>query len=179
MKIFMVLLFMPMAALAADWVLIGATKETEIEIDRQSVRPNKGAWFKYINTPAVSENCAGKEKKQAYSKNFIEANCKEFTIRTKQTIAYAEDGSVLEYCGYNNPKASFTEYAPETMGELYFKAVCDPKGRVESKFAVLVRQSKPGNKTLFAECENSSECAGNLLCKVVPRSESRQCLMPD
>ena len=61
MKIFMFLLFMPMAALATDWVLIGATKETEIEIDRQSVRPNKGAWFKYINTPAVSENCAGSE----------------------------------------------------------------------------------------------------------------------
>lgn len=179
MKIIMVLLFMPMAALAADWVLIGATNEAEIEIDRQSVRPNKGAWFKYINTPAASESCAEKEKKLAYSKVFIEANCKEFTIRTKQTIAYAEDGSVLKYCGYDNPKASFTEYAPETIGELYFKAVCDPKGRAESKFAVLVRQGKLGKKPLFAQCENSSECAGNLLCKFVAGSASMLCLVPD
>lgn len=179
MKILIALLFMPMAAFAADWVLIEASQELEIEIDRQSVRPNKGAWFKYINTPAVSESCAGKDKKQDYSKNYIEANCKEFTIRTKQTIVYAVDGSVLEYCGYNNPKAAFTEYAPETIGEIYFKAICDPNGRVKSKFAVLVRESKPGNKPMFAECGTSSDCSGNLLCRSSGGTPTMRCFTPD
>jgi len=179
MKILIALLFMPMAAFAADWVLIGATQGSEIEIDMQSVRPNKAAWFKYINTPAKSDNCAGTGKKLADSKHYIEANCKEFTLRTKQTIAYSEDGSVLAYCGYDDPKAAFTEYAPETLGEIYFKAICDPKGRVENKFAVLVRENRSGNKQLFAECENSSECKGNLLCKVVDGLASKLCLMPD
>lgn len=179
MRIVIAMLFMPLTAMGADWVLIGADRDKEVEIDRQSVRPNKGAWFKYINTPPRSESCAGIDKKLASSKTYMEANCKEFTIRTKQTIAYAEDDSVLEYCGYNDPKAAFTEYAPETMGELYFKAICDPKGRVESKSAVLVRKDKAGNKPLFAECKNSNECERNLLCKVVAGSTSMQCLVPD
>lgn len=179
MKILIALLFMPMAAFAADWALIVATQEMEIEIDRQSVRPNKGAWFKYINTPAKSDNCAGTGKKIANSKHYIEANCKEFTLRTKQTIAYSEDGSVLDYCGYSDPKAVFTEYAPETVGESYFKAICDPRGRAVSKYAAWVRVNKPGNKPLFAECETSNECSGNLLCKVVEGTPSRQCLVPD
>ncbi len=179
MKILIALLFMPMATFAADWALIVATQELEIEIDRQSVRPNKGAWFKYINTPAKSDNCAGTGKKIANSKHYIEANCKEFTLRTKQTLAYSEDGSVLDYCGYSDPKAVFTEYAPETVGEFYFKAICDPRGRVVSKYAAWVRVNKPGNKPLFAECEKSNECSGNLLCKVVEGTASRQCLVPD
>lgn len=179
MKILIALLLMPMAAFAADWVLIGATQELEIEIDRQSVRPNKGAWFKYINTPAQSNNCAGTGKKVANSKHYIEANCKEFTLRTKQTIAYSEDGAVLDYCSYSAPKAVFTEYAPETVGEIYFKAICNPMGRVKDKFAVFLREKKLGNKALFAECNNSSECTGNLLCKVVAGSASMQCLAPD
>lgn len=179
MKILIALLFMPMAAFAADWVIIGATQDFEIEIDRQSVRPNKGAWFKYINTPAKSEDCAGTGKKLAESKIYLEANCKEFTYRTKQKIVYAVDGSTLEYCGFNNPQGEFIEYAPETVGELYFKAICDPKSRVLSKYAAWVRENKPGNKPLFAECEKSNECSGNLLCKAVAGSASGQCLVPD
>lgn len=179
MKILVALLFMPMAAFAADWVLIGATQDFEIEIDRQSVRPGKAAWFKYINTPPMSESCTGTGKKMADSKSYIEANCKEFTIRTKQRIAYSEDGSVLDYCGYSDPKAAFSEYAPETVGEIYFKAICDPKGRTANKFAAYIRESKPGNKPLFAECENSRECKGNLICKVVADSPSKLCLVPD
>lgn len=179
MKILMALLFMPMAAFAADWVLIGATQEIEIEIDQQSVRPNKGAWFKLINTPPASDSCAEKGKKLAYSKNYIEARCKEFSIRTKQTIVYAEDGSVLRYCGYDDPKAVFVEYAPETVGETFFKAICDPNGRVESKFAVYVRESKPRKEPLFAECKTSSDCAGNLLCKSIGTTPVMRCFSPD
>lgn len=179
MRILIALLFMPMAAFAADWVLIGATQDFEIEIDRQSVRPNKGAWFKYINTPAKSEDCAGTGKKLADSRIYIEANCKEFTYRTKQKIAYAVDGSTLEYCGFSNPQGGFIEYAPETVGELYFTAICDPKSRALSKYAAWVRENKPSNKPLFAECKNSSECKGNLLCKTVAGSTSMLCLEPD
>lgn len=179
MKIFIILLFMPMATFAADWVLIGATQDFEIEIDRLSVRPGKAAWFKYINTPPKSESCTGTGKKMVDSKSYIEANCKEFTIRQKQKIAYSEDGSVLEYCNYNDPKAAFSEYAPETVGEIYFKAICDRSSRVESRFAVYIREKKRGNKPLFAECENSLECKGDLICKVVPDSPSTLCLVPD
>lgn len=179
MKILIALLFIPMTAIAADWVLIAATQDMEIEIDRQSVRPNKGAWFKYIHTPAVSDSCVGTGKKISDSKIFIEANCREFTIRYKQKIVYSEDGSVLNYCGYNDPKAAFTEYAPETVGELYFKAICDPNGRVKSKFAVLVRESKPGNKPMFAECGTSSDCSGNLLCRSSGGTPTMRCFTPD
>lgn len=179
MRILIALLFMPMAAFAADWVLIFATQDFEIEIDRQSLRPNKGAWFKNINTPAKSDDCAGTGKKSASARTYVEANCKEFTIRTKKEIAYAEDSSVLKYCGFDDPEASFTEYAPGTVGELYFKAICDPKRRALNNQAAWVRENKPGNKPLFAECEKSNECSGNLLCKVVAGSASRQCLVPD
>ena len=128
MKILIALLLMPMAAFAADWVPIGGTQGSKIEIDRQSVRPNKAAWFKHIKTPAVSESCAGTGEKIGQLLVYIEANCKEFTYRTKQSIAYAEDGSMLGPCGYNDPKSEFIEYAPETTGELFFRAICDPQG---------------------------------------------------
>ena len=140
---------------------------------------NKGAWFQTIYTPAVGEGCAGTAKKKASAKYFIEASCKEFTTRTKQTIYYAEDGSVLEYCGYNDPKAAFTEYAPETLGEFHFRAICDPKGRVKNRFALLVRESKPGNKPMFAQCEASSDCSGNLLCKPSGGTPTMRCFPPD
>lgn len=187
MRILVALLFMPVAAFAADWVLIAADQGLEIEIDRQSARPNKGAWFKYINTPPLGQACSG-SKKVGEFKSYIEANCKEFTLRTKQRIAYAEDGSVLNYCGFNDPKAGFSEYAPETVGEVYFRAICDPNGRVRSLSAWLVREdklSKPLSaekkpvKPLFAECKYSNECEGNLLCKVVAGSASSLCLEPD
>lgn len=201
MKILMVLLLMPVAAFAADWVLIGASQEWEIEIDRESVRPNKAAWFKYINTPPVSEMCAGKDKKEANSKHYIVANCKDFTIRTKQKIAYAEDGSVLEYCGFNNPKVEFTEYAPETIGELYFKAICDPKSRVGNRFATWIKKAKAEraeetarqsriqqqreeNKKMGAgkpwgsQCTTSSECYGTLICARVD-ALTMQCMSSD
>ena len=142
MKILITLLFIPMTAFAADWVLISASQDLEIEVDIQSVKPNKGAWFKYINTPAESDNCAGKDKKKGYSKNYVEANCKENTIRVKQEIVYSEDGSVLEYCGYSNPKATFTEYAPETIGEVYFKAICHAWARDENKLATYLRDRR-------------------------------------
>lgn len=176
MRILTAMLFMPLTAMGADWVLIAADRDKEVEIDRQSVRPNKGAWFKYINTPPKSESCAI-DKKLANSKNYIEANCKEFTIRTKQTMAYAEDGSVLEYCGYSDPKAAFTEYAPETLGEVYFKAICDPKGRAANKFAEYVRESKPKPKPMFAECETSFDCSGTLICR--SSGGTPRCLLPD
>lgn len=207
MKILMALLFMPMAAFAADWVLIGATQEFEIEIDRQSVRPGKAAWFKYINTPPASESCTGTGKKMADSKSYIEANCKEFTIRTKQRIAYSEDGLVLEYCGYNDPKAAFTEYAPETVGEIYFKAICDPKSRMENRLATWIRKTKAEQaeeaarqsrinqlreerrtsavatptdtrKPWGAQCTTSSECYGTLVCARVD-ALTMQCMSSD
>lgn len=178
MKILLVLLFMPLTAIAADWVLITATQNIEIEIDKQSVRPGKGAWFRFIYTPAVIDGCAGSGKKKSSTTNYVEANCKEFTYRTKKSLAYSEDGSLLEYCGHDDPKMAFTEYAPETAGEVFFRAICDPNGRLESEFAVRIREGKLGNKLLFAECKNSSECAGDLLCKVVAGSAYMQCLFP-
>lgn len=144
---FVTLLFLPMTAIAADWVLILADEDKEVEVDTQSARPNKGAWFKYINTPPASDSC-GLGKKTAYSKNYIEANCKEFTIRTKQSIAYSEDEEVLSYCGFDTPKALFTEFAPETLGEIYFNSICQPQGRRTSRYATNVR-----NKKIAAEAD--------------------------
>lgn len=176
MKIIIILLFMPMTAMGADWVLIAATQDTELEIDRQSVRPNKGAWFKYIQTPPISKGCEGAGKKTAYSKEYVEAKCNEFTLRTKQSIAYSEKEEVLERCNYSNPEANFTEYAPETFGEVLFKAICDPGSRVKSPVATYLRLGKIlekqdeldkrelGKKHDGAECRVSTECAGVLIC---------------
>ncbi|MHB1093409.1 surface-adhesin E family protein [Thiobacillus sp.] len=135
------LLFLPATATAANWVLIFADESQEIEVDTQSVRPNKGAWFKYTNTPPGSESCSV-GKKTAYSKIFMEANCKELTIRSKQSIVYSEDGEVLPYCGFDTPKASFSEFAPETLGEVYFNAICHPWGRRENQRATYTRYGK-------------------------------------
>lgn len=201
MRILIALLFMPIAAFAADWVLIGATQELEIEIDRLSVRPSKGAWFKTINTPPKTESCAGTGKKLAESKIYIEANCKEFTIRAKQSIGYSEDGSVLDYCGYNNANAVFYEYAPESVGENFFNAICDPKSRMENKLATWIRKAKAeraeetarqsrinqlreenkktgAGKPWGSQCTTSSECYGTLICARVDEL-TMQCMSSD
>lgn len=139
------LLFVPVTAIAADWVLVYADENTEVEVDRQSLKPNKGAWFKFINTPPERQVC-GAGKETADLKLYIEANCKEFTVRTKQSIAYSEDGKALPYCGFNSPAATFTEFAPETMGEVFFKAICHPSGRQENRYAKLLRTLKADKK---------------------------------
>lgn len=176
------LLFEPVAVMAANWVLIAATEDVEVEIDSQSVRPNKGAWFKYIQTPPSKEACTYASKEVAYSKMYIEAKCNDFTTRTKQEIAYAEDGSVLNECGFNNPKQEFREYAPETFGEVFFYAICDPKARVKSRFAEYIRKDKEKKqdqaKPYGAECRVSAECRGTLLCGKVDDTRMR-CMFPN
>lgn len=167
------ILFQPFFVQAAQWTLIAATDDLEIEVDKQSAKPRKGAWFKYIRTPPTADAC-GYGKKTAYAKSYVEANCNEFTIRVKQSIAYGEDGDDLPYCSSSTPKAEFTEFAPETVGELYFNAVCQPSGRTENAYAAYLRQTKRerdqstgasrGVKPFGAECSASAECEGTLLC---------------
>jgi hypothetical protein len=172
------LLFQPVISQAADWKLVAADDDKEVEVDKQSAKPRKGAWFKYIHTPPKSESC-GYGKKTGYYKNYVEANCKDFTIRTKQAIAYGEDEHVLEYCGGNTPKAEFTEFAPETLGEVYFNPICHAWGLEENRYATNMRRLKAtkrqteqaagstysaGGKPPGAACNSSSECEGTLLC---------------
>lgn len=135
------LVLLPEIAFAANWTLIFADESKELEIDAQSFRPKKSAWFKYIYTPPNKDSC-GIGKSTAYLKTFLEANCKDFTIRTKQQIAYTESEEVLTYCGSNTPKATFVEFAPETMGEIYFNAICHDSGKRESEYAAHVRNRK-------------------------------------
>lgn len=142
MKFLITLLFIPMTVFAADWTLIDASRDAELEIDRQSVRPNKGAWFKHTRTPPSNEGCERSVKKTALSKDYVEAKCTEFTIRIKQSIVYSEDGVVIGSCGFSNPNAVFSEYAPETYGEAFFKAICDPRSRVKSASAMYMRAAK-------------------------------------
>lgn len=207
-RLFLVtLLFLPMTAIAADWVLIAADENTEIEVDRQSARPNKSAWFRYTNTPPASEPC-GSGKRVAHSKIYVEANCKEFVIRLKQSIAYSADGEVLSLCGFDTPLASFREFAPETLGEVYFNAICSPGGRDENFIARITRRIKvaqkqaeeaakqeaekvanrkreeeevranPNLKPQGSACSRSSECAGLLVCAKTSATQM-QCMSSD
>lgn len=179
------MLLQPLSVQAADWKLIAATDDLEIEVDKQSAKPMKGAWFKYIRTPATADAC-GYGEKIAYSKNYVEANCTEFTIRVKQSFAYGEDGRGLAYCTSSTPRAEFTEFAPETVGEVYFNAVCQPSGRTENAYATYVRQTKQsmadsggasGLKPFGAECIASAECVGTLLCGKTATGQMR-CMSP-
>lgn len=169
---------LPMSSLAAEWVLILASDDIEVEIDKQSVRPNKGAWFKFVMTPPTKKGCEYSEKKVASTKDYVEANCKEFSIRTKQSIVYSEDGGVINSCGFNNPKAVFSEYAPETIGESLFKAICDPKSRQPNLDAFYKRMSKL-KLPLYSNCLFDLQCAEGLVCKATLGSSSKMCLVPD
>lgn len=197
------LLFLPTTAIAATWTLILADDHQEVEVDTQSVRPNKAAWFKYFYTPPISDSC-GMGKKTAYVMNYVAANCKEFTLQYKKTIAYTVDGEVLNSCSYDAPKAPFTEYAPETVGEFYFNAICHPWGRIENSYAVSARNRKiaviqaseaareranqlrlesnnklfPGKQPEGASCSTSSDCAGILICARI-NTMQMQCMTSD
>lgn len=150
------LLFLPATAIAATWTLILADDHQEVEVDTQSVRPNKAAWFKYFYTPPMSDSC-GMGKKTAYVMNYVAANCREFTLQYKKTIAYTVDGEVLTSCSYDAPKEPFTEYAPETVGEFYFNAICHPWGRIENSYAVSARNRKIAAALASKEARRKAE----------------------
>lgn len=136
------LLISPVPSLAAKWVLLSVGDDYEVEIESESVRPNKGAWFRYTLTPPSNEFCTFQSKKISHTQSYVEVNCKDFTIRTKQRVSYDEGGSVIGLCSADTPDAHFQEYAPETVGETYFKAICNPEARAENSFLNFLRNKK-------------------------------------
>lgn len=140
--VFITYFLVSVTASAANWTLISADENNEVEIDNESVRPNKAAWFKFVFTPPSKDSCRYASKGVAYMQFYVEAKCNEHTTRTKQTIFYAKDQSVLGECNSADISGPFLEYVPETYGEIFFKAICDPKSRSRNKFAEYIRERK-------------------------------------
>lgn len=137
----LLLLALPIPAFSANWTLLNASNVSELEIDTESVRDKKAAWFKQIYTPP--QNICGYEKKEEeYEVFFVEARCKEFTIRVKNRTAYSPSNDVMDGCSFENSKAEFSEFVPETQGEVLFTAICNAKARVENRYAKNIRSKK-------------------------------------
>lgn len=166
------LLTLPTQAFSANWTLLMASNDDELEIDIASVRDKKAAWFKRIYTPPQNK-CSNLKKEVQSEKFYVEARCKEFTIRVKQVIVYEPNGDVVAECTYDNPKGEFSEYAPETQGEGYFTAICNAKARVANKYAENIRLKKAQDIFVINEpCPSSSEastkCEGYSIEFIIP-----------
>lgn len=122
------LLLMPSIGMSAEWEHISHldTHGSKIEIDLSSLRAGKygtkKAWFKWTYTKPRPLDY---QKKSTYSNslNLYEFKCKERQYAQIQALFRDGDGEVVLSIGPFHP--SWIEVAPETIGEIMLKRVCD------------------------------------------------------
>lgn len=125
---------------AADWLKFTeiAPSGSYVEIDSASIAQapyeRKKAWFRwtYSKPQRIGEAIPKAEPQvTVYSSSvtLVHFNCAEHTQATMQSILYGPNGNVVGSYTLSSWQATWSEFAPDTIGEMMHNLVCKlPEG---------------------------------------------------
>lgn len=125
------------ASTAADWSRFAEMPPAGSygEIDITSIAPapynRKKAWFRwnYSKPQHIGEWIAKADPQiTAYSSSvtLVYFDCAQRTQATIQSIMYSPDGNVVASYTLSQGQAAWSEFAPDTIGEMMHALVCKP-----------------------------------------------------
>lgn len=131
----LVALLFSLQARGADWQLVAQldASGSRVDIDTGSVAVAgefKKAWFKW--TYATPQKIPPQHRTDDNYTHFTSVkelgyfNCPERTSSSVQAIYSNEKGIVVGSFSTNAHFAQYNEVAPDTVGEIMFKTVCEP-----------------------------------------------------
>lgn len=128
-----IFMFITGIAQASNWQLVSSTKGMKVYIDSESISRNgsyQKAWLIYTHDTDQAGDVSTSFKTYKSSKTLEYFSCAERQNTSTQAIYYADENAQGSTIGiYNLPiaKATFSEVAPDTVGEVVLKFVCSRK----------------------------------------------------
>ena len=127
----------PLHCSAANWQVIGSSKEVVAYVDTDSIRRSGDrvkTWLKW--EWASQEEVPDSVPRKVYrsEKQLQVSDCKNRTLAIAQGIRYAEvdGGAVVDSYSVNEKQWQFREAAPDTIGESIVRFACS-FGKSKSK----------------------------------------------
>lgn len=122
-------------AIAADWLYVTDldSEGSHLLVDKDSIVRSgqlRKAWFKWSYVVTKAKSVPSYAKFPSGSGSYIETldlsyfNCAERTTATIQAIFRDKDGEVAGQTTLTVKEATFSEVAPETVGEAMLTLVC-------------------------------------------------------
>lgn len=112
--------------LASDWEFVGVAKGLTVEVEKQSLTRDGAvvkAWTRAVYDPAETEGAATfKSDKRLYL-----FNCTKRLMALKQSTTFSDadfSGAVGEAVNVPDPLLSWSEVAPDSVGEAILQFVC-------------------------------------------------------
>jgi Surface-adhesin protein E len=138
-------LWLPLAAVAADWVKVPAPDQNQHWYDRSKliVDGNAITYWRRVEFRAPQRTKAGTAASAMYRERI---DCRAHTQRTLGYLLYAKDGAVLE--NVHQPDVEAEAIIPETVGDQYEKLMC-----------ALVAEQTPDTPTAYPGPESITRSA--------------------
>ena len=117
----------PRVVETTDWTPVIAEQAVVVELDTTRVTGGGPytAWLRWRFTERVASPGAW-DAGVRWTMDYIEVDCEAGAERTRtfSSMAYAEDGALVEDASYDNPVAPWRRVVPESVGEMVARSVC-------------------------------------------------------
>lgn len=118
--------------LASDWEIVSVGSNVTASVDKESIRFQGGTakiWVSWLFTDPQDIEYSYPKKTYLLSKNLELYKCTDRTSATIQVIRYSEadGGAVVDSKQIPESLATFSEIAPDTMGETILQWACKKK----------------------------------------------------
>jgi hypothetical protein len=127
------LLGLPISGMAATWVSVAGNDDVEVFVDTDSIRKNGNrvkTWLKF--QWVKSQNVPGSYPTKLYrsERQLQVSDCRDRTLAIAQGVFYGDMDGTNAVGSYTNSENSwsFSEAAPETIGETLINFACKSSG---------------------------------------------------